>query len=229
MAAHYHSTLPHCPWSNDTVEQTNRDTQQAFRALISEYRLLPRQWLLLKPVVQMSINYTLATTLGGKAPITVFTGLLASHPLDIVFLPPKASSETRLTAERIAELPENLRTSLQAIHKNIVSMRSPDDVDDVGLDANDVRPPKGADVNLDVGDLSPHISNTKITPCEVVWSYRSGRRCTPWIKELEELLDGTKHKAHTRRLTYYIDDVPVDVASMTTPIETAYPTCDISK
>jgi hypothetical protein len=28
---------------------------------------------------------------------------------------------------------------------------------------------------------------------------------TPWIYEIEDLLDGTKHKAHTRRLKYYID------------------------
>ena len=155
MAAHHQFTLPHCPWSNGTVERANHDVLQVFRALLSEYRLLPRQWLLLKPVVQMSINHTLVTTLGGQAPITIFTGLPASNPLDIVFLPPKAFSATRLTAERIAELTENLRTSLQAIHKTVVRTRSSDDVGDVGdvgVDATDVRPPKGVDVNFDVGD-----------------------------------------------------------------------------
>jgi hypothetical protein len=215
MAAHHHFTLPHCPWSNGTIERANFDVLQVFRALLSEYRLLPRQWLQLKPVVQMSINHTLVTTLGGKAPITVFTGLPASNPLDIVFLPPKAFSATRLTAERIAELTENLRTSLQAIHKTVVRTRSSDDVGDVGdvdVDATDVRPPKGVDVNFDVGDyvlwakdVSTHKQHQDKLHATWYGPMRVTAAVTPWIYEIEDLLSGTKYKAHTRRLKYYID------------------------
>ena len=84
--------------------------------LLSEYRLLPRQRLKLNPVVQMYINHTLVTALEAKA----FIGLPASNLLDIVFLPSKAFSEIRMTAEQVAVLTENLRTSLQAMHKKSI-------------------------------------------------------------------------------------------------------------
>jgi hypothetical protein len=163
----------------------------------------------------MSINHTLVTTLGGQAPITIFTGLPASNPLDIVFLPPKAFSEIRMTAEQVAVLTENLRTSLQAMHKKIDSTRK-GDVDAAGRDVGDVGdddgPPKGVDVNFDVGDyvlwakdVTTHKQHQDKLHAKWYGPMRVTAAVTPWIYEIEDLLDGTKHKAHTRRLKYYID------------------------
>ena len=138
-----------------------------------------------------------------------------SNPLDIVFLPPKAFSATRLPAERIAELTENLRTSLQTIHKKLVRTRSPDavgDVVDVDVDVDAVRPPKGVDVNFAVGDyvlwakdVTVHKQHQEKLHAKWYGPMRVTAAVTPWIYEIEDLLNGTKYKAHTRRLKYYID------------------------
>ncbi len=113
----------------------NHDVLQVFRALLSEYRLLPRHRLKLTPVVQMYINHTLVTVLGA---IKLFTGLPTSNPLDIVSLPPTVFSETHLTTEQMAVLTETFRTSLQALCKKIDSTRSKDDVDAAGRDVGAV-------------------------------------------------------------------------------------------
>ncbi len=101
------------------------------RALLSEYRLLPRQWCHLRPLVQMSLNHTLAVSLCNRAPITVFTGLPASNPLDVVFLPTKTMSDVRLTADQVAVLSEKFRTSMQLMHKDTDVERSKRDAGDV--------------------------------------------------------------------------------------------------
>ncbi len=72
----------------------------------------------------MSLNHTLVASLGTRAPITVFTGLPASNPLDVVFLPSKTISDVRLTADQVAVLSEQLRTSMQLMHTDMDVERS---------------------------------------------------------------------------------------------------------
>ena len=67
----------------------------------------------------MSLNHTAVPSLGNLAPVTVFTGLQASNPLDIVSLAPEVPASTRVSPNKICEIIENLRNSLQSMHKEI--------------------------------------------------------------------------------------------------------------
>jgi hypothetical protein len=67
----------------------------------------------------MSLNHTAVPSLGNLAPVTVFTGLQASNPLDIVSLAPEVPASTRVTPNKIGEITENLKNSLQVMRKEI--------------------------------------------------------------------------------------------------------------
>ena len=71
LGAEHKFSLPYCPWSNGTIERVNRYTLNVFRALLSEFRILPREWVRLKPLVQMSLNHTAVPSLGNLAPVTM--------------------------------------------------------------------------------------------------------------------------------------------------------------
>ena len=190
MTARHHFTTPHCPWANGTVERLNQDILQVMRALLSEYRLLPRQWNSLRPLVQMSLNHTLVTSLGNRAPVTVFTGLPASNPLDVGFLPPKTLSNVRLTADQLVALTENLRTSLQSMHSSIDSSR---DKDDSGT-------PQRPVVNFQVGDYvlwAKLVDQTKKYQDKLHAKWYGPMRVvgtiSPWIYEIQDMIDATLH------------------------------------
>jgi hypothetical protein len=111
----------------------------------------------------------------------------------------------RLTAEQTAIITANLRTSLQAMHKAIDNIRSKDDI-------GTATAPPGVDVNFDVGDYvlwAKDVAALKQHQDKLHAKWYGPMRVTavltPWIYEIEDLIDGTKHKAHTRRLKYYID------------------------
>ena len=126
-----------------------------------------------------------------------------------------------MTAEQVAMLTEKLRTSLQVMHKKIDSTRRKDDVGvasrdvgDVGDVGDDNGPPKGVDVNFDVGDyvlwtkdVTTHKQHQDKLHAKWYGPMRVTAAVTPWIYEIEDLLDGTKHEAHARRLKYYIDSL----------------------
>ncbi|KAG4043415.1 hypothetical protein PC123_g21115 [Phytophthora cactorum] len=67
---------------NGTVERLNKGILQAMRMLLVEYGLDIHEWCYLLPVGQANLDYTLMRSLGGHAPIEVFTGLPASSALD---------------------------------------------------------------------------------------------------------------------------------------------------
>ena len=77
---------------------------------------------------------------------------------------------------------------------------------------DDVRPPQGVDVNFAVGDyvlwakdVTLHKQHQEKLHAKWYGPMRVTAAVTPWIYEIEDLLNGTKYKAHTRRLKYYID------------------------
>ena len=202
MTARHHFTTPHCPWANGSVERLNQDILQVMRALLSEYRLLPRQWCHLRPLVQMSLNHTLVASLGNRAPITVFTGLPASNPLDVVFLPTKTISDVRLTADQVAVLSEKLRTSMQSMHKDMDVERSKRDVGDVGDVVVDF---KVGDYVLWAKLADQHKKYQDKLHAKWYGPMRVVDAISPWVYEIEDLITKVRHQAHVKRLKYYID------------------------
>ena len=80
----HHFTLPYCPWSNGTVEVVCRELLRVLRALTSEFQIHLRMWPSVFPLVQSILNNTPLARLGGRCPLTAFTGLPADSPLRAV-------------------------------------------------------------------------------------------------------------------------------------------------
>ena len=65
-------------------QAANKDVLQVLRALLLEYDLDAQEWPYLLPVLQGNLNHTPVHSLGGHAPVELFTGLPASSALDTV-------------------------------------------------------------------------------------------------------------------------------------------------
>eukprot|EP00171_Calliarthron_tuberculosum_P018475 IDg18475t1 len=78
LHAHHHFTTPSSPKSNGTVETVRKEVLRASRAFLSEFRLKPSEW---PSVVQSILNHSVRPSLNNRAPITVFSGLLADNPI----------------------------------------------------------------------------------------------------------------------------------------------------
>jgi hypothetical protein len=94
LGAHHHFTTARCPWANGTVEVVMREVLRCCRALLSEWRMQPREWPRVIKVVQMVLNHSPSPSLGGVAPVTAMTGLPAMHPLDQLAVPGSVKTAT---------------------------------------------------------------------------------------------------------------------------------------
>ena len=150
----------------------------------------------------MSLNHTLVVSLGDRAPITVFTGLPASNPLDVVFLPTKTISDVRLTADQVAVLSEKLRTSMQSMHKDMDVERSKRAVGDVGDVVVDF---KVGDYVLWAKLADQHKKYQDKLHAKWYGPMRVVDAISPWVYEIEDLITKVRHQAHAKRLKYYID------------------------
>jgi len=85
LGAEHRFTTAYAPWSNGIVERVGRSLRETVSAFISETKRPYSSWPLLLPVINNSINMSPSDALGGRSPITAFTGRSPSSPLDIVF------------------------------------------------------------------------------------------------------------------------------------------------
>ncbi|KAG3060766.1 hypothetical protein PI124_g22732 [Phytophthora idaei] len=142
-----HFTPAYSPRLNGTVERLNRDVLQVFRALLMEYDLDRHEWPYLLPAVEANLNHTKVQSLAGRAPVEGFTALPAASALDAIVVP-----VTDERAERVVELGDigefvdRLRSSLHAIHQDVVDVKE-------RLRLRDIAAHKGTSANFDVGDF----------------------------------------------------------------------------
>ncbi|GMF10761.1 unnamed protein product [Phytophthora lilii] len=87
LGAHHHFTTARCRWANGTVEVVMRETLRCCSALLSEWRLRPREWSRVIKIVQLVLNNTPSPSLGGVASVTAMTGLSAMGPSDHIAIP----------------------------------------------------------------------------------------------------------------------------------------------
>ncbi|GMF40577.1 unnamed protein product [Phytophthora fragariaefolia] len=61
-------------WINGTVARVNRDILlQVLRVMLMELKLDTRNWPFLLPLIQANLNHSAMASLGGHAPIALFT------------------------------------------------------------------------------------------------------------------------------------------------------------
>ncbi|GMF09609.1 unnamed protein product [Phytophthora lilii] len=125
LGAHHHFTTSRCPWANGTVEVVMRETLRCCRALLSEWRLRPREWPRVIKIVQLVLNNTPSPSLGGVAPVTAMTGLSAMGPSDHIAIPGPVELATLAeiqTVQRVNVV--KLQQALERMHKRTATINS---------------------------------------------------------------------------------------------------------
>ncbi|MFN9942596.1 MAG: hypothetical protein ACK56I_24320, partial [bacterium] len=90
-----------------------RNLREILSALTSEMQRPRDAWADLLPMVNYVVNHTPSDALGGRAPLTIFTGQPTDSPLDVVFSPATMSVDSSpLTAAEIMAKISALETSL---------------------------------------------------------------------------------------------------------------------
>jgi len=116
----HHIISAEAHWSNGHQERLNGIIAKMFRKLLSENRMTEDRWQELIPIVQMNYNHSPTAALGGLAPVTVFTGLAHTSPMECFF----DSSEKRWRkisipdiASYIQVLQDTLRSQTIRVHE----------------------------------------------------------------------------------------------------------------
>ncbi|GMF65957.1 unnamed protein product [Phytophthora lilii] len=183
LGAHHHFTTTRCPWANGTVEVVMRETLRCCRALLSEWRLQPREWPRVIKVVQLVLNNTPSLSLGGVAPVTAMTELSAMGPSDHIAIPGPVELATLgeiQTVQRANVV--KLQQALEMMHKRTATINS----------AVRAAERKGH-------DKASKLRVNWCGPAQVVATTLN------WIFEVRNLVTGQQKEVHASRLKFYFD------------------------
>ena len=124
IGAKQHFVTAYAHYSNGTIEIVNRQILNLMKCLISELRYNKADWPSLTKLIQHSLNHRPQRRLGGRAPITVMTGLPPDNPIDTVFFNPQtlAIASVEIDTEEISRAIDELQNSLFMMHKEVAEL-----------------------------------------------------------------------------------------------------------
>lgn len=207
LGAHHHFTTARCPWANGTVEVVMREVLRCCRALLSEWRLPPRDWPRVIKVVQMILNQSPSKSMGGVAPITAMTGLRAMSPLDQLAVPgPIGSTTWEEIQVKQRENIAKLQAAMDNMHRRTAKAAS--GARAAGRTSRDNK--RGTSMaQFDIGDFVLYAD---------VWAHARDKLkvkwCGPaqvtaatsnWVFEIQNMITGERKEAHASRLKFYAD------------------------
>jgi transposase InsO family protein len=199
----HHITTPYAPWANGAVERQNAQVLTALRALCAEACIEESAWPDLVPLVQANINHSASSALGGYAPVTVMTGLPATNPLSVVFLPDACDFvDVSPSMEAVRVHVESAHTAMVARYQHVAGVHER------------LRRPRPGEVPVDfgVGDyvvvvrqrdankrdkLRPVFSG----PCRVVDTK------SDWVFIVEDLVTLQRHELHASHIRRFADSL----------------------
>jgi hypothetical protein len=111
--------------STGTVETVCKEVLRACRALLSDFRMPEQDWPHILPLLQSTLNHSIRSGLGGRAPITAFTGLPADTSLRTL-VPPCGKGPCCVEfvrAQRLIHI-HTMETALADIHRDVHERRT---------------------------------------------------------------------------------------------------------
>ncbi|ETL25421.1 hypothetical protein L916_20724 [Phytophthora nicotianae] len=191
------------PWINGTVERVNRDILQVLRVMLMELKLDTRNWVYLLPGIQANLNHSVVASLGGHAPIELFTGLPAPSLLDTMSVP-NGDSYRLLPVDMTAAAPhlDKLREHLQMLHRDVVDRKERGRLQEMARS-------KGTDCNFEEGDyvlwsrVDNRMSGTNLL-VRWVGPFRVVRALSHSFV-VSHLLTNDEFEVHGSRLKHYCD------------------------
>lgn len=205
--ASHRFTLAYTPWSNGTVEVVNREVLRVLRALCSELRIPFKEWPNVLPIVQGVLNSSALPRLGGRAPLTVMTGLPADTPLASITTSrserPKSVDLSKLKSLKESEIARTL-VALESMHKEVKEKQSAARQSRIDLHN---RKTHVRACNFDVGDyvLRGARSGHHKSKLALRWTgpYRVVKVLSNFVFVLEHLLSGDRSEVHGTRIILF--------------------------
>ena len=135
VRTNHHFTTAYSPWANGSVERVCREVLRSCKALISEWKLSPKDWPAVTEAVQSVLNQAQTRTLGlrqkdvpgvYRTPLEVFTGHKPVRPL-MQALPVQEFKYAKTTDEAQARgliNVDQLQEATLAMHKSVEGVTS---------------------------------------------------------------------------------------------------------
>ncbi len=121
LGAKHNFSTPYVPWSNGTVEAVCKQVIRVMCAFSAEFKIAEADWSTTVPAIQSIINNTPARRLGGRAPITVHTGMDSGNPLNLalssICYNPVGSIDQARAIQKLKI--DDLQKSLDSMHKEV--------------------------------------------------------------------------------------------------------------
>lgn len=217
MHIRHHFTTAYSPWANGSVERVCREVLRACRALLSEWKLAPRDWPAVTECVTSVLNQSPLRRLGlrerevpnvYRSPLEVFTGQRPIRPL-LRALPMTVHRQRTLDELRARQLinTDKMQDALSAMHKEVEGLTSASRKRQV---ERHNRKTNTCSASFIVGDFvlvrraMPGAHKLNFT-----WKgpYRIVAVRSQWVYEIESLLETKKEVVHARRLHLYRSDM----------------------
>ena len=205
--AHHHFKTPYCPQSDSTGEMACEEVLRVCRALLSEFRLKESAWLAVHPLVQSLLNHSLRSGLGNRAPIVVFTGLVADNPLrSLVHSSSTAPvSIEAIKAKRIIKT-DSLIKALDEMHRETRLRRTK--AREAAFTRHNEKT-HAQPVKFGVGDYFLVVQKTGKRCHKLLVTWRGPQRITrvmsDFIFECQDLISNSVSLVHANRLKFYSD------------------------
>jgi len=204
----HHFTVAYGHYSNGSIEVINKHYLALIRALISELHWKKCDWPWLNKNVEHTINHRPQARLGGKSPVTVFTGQKSDNPLDHLFGKTVDNSVCyfRIPLEKLCKEVDQLQDSLAQMHKR-VALLSEDHRRKKRIQSRQLR----REPNFEVGDYvlvgDPDPGRRAGRKLHLVWKgpFRITDTLNGYIFELENIINRERRVVHGDRIRYYTD------------------------
>ena len=205
----HHFTVAYGHYSNGSIEVINKQYLALIRALISELHWNKQDWPWLNKNIEHTLNHRVQSRLGGKAPVTVFTGQRPDNPLDQLFGKIKDGSVNyvRVPIQKLLQEVDKLQDSLAEMHRGIARI-SEGQRRKKRIQSRIYR----REPNFTIGDYvlvgDPDSVRRAGKKLHLLWKgpFRVTDTMNSYIFEVENIVDSTKRIVHGDRIRYSADD-----------------------
>jgi hypothetical protein len=207
LRTQHHFTTAYSPWANGTVERACREVLRAVRALLSEFKLGPRDWPAVAPIVQAALNSAPSPQRGDISPLTAFTGRPTASPL-LSIVEPRTFAVLELSEVKLQQrlAVDELRSSVERIHK---AAHESAERRRAAVAARRKSKSGMETANLDIGDYVLVAKRDFHSGDKLTLRWRGPHRVVGTISDhvydVEDLLTGKITPVHASRLRFYSD------------------------